>query len=308
MNSFKISIIIPAFNEQDNIKILTEKLLTVLSKYSVYEIIFIDDGSTDKTLEYIQDLSEKNSHIKYLSFSRNFGHQYALKAGFDHAAGDCVISMDADLQHPPELIDQMIQKWQEGYEIISAKRAGKSNLSIFKRKSAAIFYGLLNYISDIDLEKGAPDFRLMDKSVVEVFRRIGESSLFLRGMVPWVGFKQCCIQYSQNDRLFGESKYSFWKMLLFALDGITSFSVRPLRLATILGLLLSMSSILYALYAVYSYFFTNNVITGWASIISSILFIGGLQLLILGIFGEYLGKLVIESKKRPIYIIRKKKL
>ena len=255
MHEFKLSIIIPAFNEQENIKILTEKLLFVLSKYSTYEIIFIDDGSTDKTLEYIHELSGKNSSIKYLSFSRNFGHQYALKAGFDHAAGDCVISMDADLQHPPELIDQMIQKWQEGYEIISAKRTGNSNLTIFKRKTAAIFYGLLNFISDIDIEKGAPDFRLMDKAVVEVFRNIGESSLFLRGMVPWVGFKQCSVKYSQNDRLFGESKYSFLKMLLFALDGITSFSVRPLRLATILGLLLSMSSILYALLCFVQLFF-----------------------------------------------------
>lgn len=305
---FKVSVIIPSFNEQNNIRVLADKLVEMLSKYNDYEIIFIDDGSTDKTLENIQKLSEQNKKIKYISFSRNFGQQKALKAGLDHATGDCAISMDADLQHPPELIDQLIEKWNEGYEIVYTIREETRNLSLFKRKTASIFYKLMSAISDLDMQKGVADFRLMDKSVVEVFKDINEFHLFVRGMVSWIGFKECSIRYVPNDRFSGKSKYSFRKMFLFARDGLTSFSVKPLHLTTFLGIVISLLAFVYGSYAILARFIIGKELSGWASLLVSILFLGGIQLLVLGILGEYLGKLFVESKKRPNYIIRKKKL
>jgi dolichol-phosphate mannosyltransferase len=308
MNDFKVSIVIPSYNEEDNINALVDRLVPILSHYSDYEILLVDDGSTDNTLEIIQRLSEQNDKVKYLSFSRNFGHQMALKAGLDHVTGDCVICMDADLQHPPELIGQLIEKWKEGYDIIYTVRGDVTNVPFLKRSTARLFYAFINSISNIKLDRGVADFRLLDRSVVEVFRNINESSLFIRGMVSWVGFKQCAIKYLPDNRFSGESKYSFKRMVSFALDGITSFSVKPLHLATLFGLAVSLLSFLYGLFAIFMNLFTHMVISGWTSVIVSVLFIGGLQLLMLGILGEYLGKLFIESKKRPIYIIRKKKL
>jgi len=308
MNDFKVSIVIPSYNEEDNIHALVDRLVPILSRYPAYEILLVDDGSADNTLEIIQRLSEQNEKVKYLSFSRNFGHQMALKAGLDHATGDCVICMDADLQHPPELIDQMIGKWKEGYDVVYTVREDGTNVPFLKKGTARLFYTFINRISNIKLDRGVADFRLLDRSVVEVFREINESSLFIRGMVSWVGFKQCAIKYRPENRFSGESKYSYGKMVSFALDGITSFSVKPLHLATLFGMTVSLLSFLYGLFAIFMSFFTDRVISGWTSVIVSVLFIGGLQLLMLGILGEYLGKLFIESKKRPIYIIRKKKL
>jgi polyisoprenyl-phosphate glycosyltransferase len=270
--------------------------------------MLVDDGSADNTFELIQALSEQNDKLKYLSFSRNFGHQMALKAGIDYATGDCIICMDADLQHPPELIDRMIQKWREGFEIVYTVREDRKNISFFKRKTASLFYKFINSISNIKLERGVADFRLLDRSVVDVLRSINESSLFIRGLISWVGFKQCSIHYLPDNRFSGRSKYSFKKMLSFALDGITSFSIKPLHLATLFGVVVSLSSFFYGIFAISMYLFTDRVISGWTSVIASVLFIGGMQLLMLGILGEYLGKLFIESKKRPLYIIKKKKL
>jgi polyisoprenyl-phosphate glycosyltransferase len=308
MNDFKVSIVIPSYNEEDNIHALVDRLVPILSRYPAYEILLVDDGSADNTLEIIQRISGQNEKVKYLSFSRNFGHQMALKAGLDHATGDCVICMDADLQHPPELIDQMIGKWKEGYDVVYTVREDGTNVPFLKKGTARLFYTFINRISNIKLDRGVADFRLLDRSVVEVFREINESSLFIRGMVSWVGFKQCAIKYRPENRFSGESKYSYGKMVSFALDGITSFSVKPLHLATLFGMTVSLLSFLYGLFAIFMSFFTDRVISGWTSVIVSVLFIGGLQLLMLGILGEYLGKLFIESKKRPIYIIRKKKL
>jgi polyisoprenyl-phosphate glycosyltransferase len=308
MNHFKVSIVIPSFNEQENIRALIDRLIPILSKYHDYEIMLVDDGSVDNTFGIIQSLSERNDKLKYLSFSRNFGHQMALKAGIDHATGDCIICMDADLQHPPELIDQMIQKWREGFEIVYTVREDGENISFFKRNTASLFYKFINSISNIKLERGVADFRLLDRSVADVLRGINESSLFIRGLISWVGFRQCSIKYLPDNRFSGQSKYSFKKMVSFALDGITSFSIKPLHLATLFGMVVSLSSFLYGIFAIYMYLFTDRVLSGWTSLIASVLFIGGIQLLMLGILGEYLGKLFIESKKRPIYIIKKKKL
>ncbi len=308
MEQFKVSVVVPAYNEQANIAPLIDKLCAVLGKYPDYDILFVDDGSTDGTLAALESAAAGDARIKYLSFSRNFGHQMALKAGLDYAEGDCVISMDADMQHPPEMIDAMIEKWQAGYEVVYTVRAEPKKLSLFKRTSSHLFYGLMSTLAKTKIEKGAADFRLLDRGVVNVLREVRESALFLRGMVSWVGFKQCALQYEQGERLAGQTKYSLRRMVSFALDGITSFSVKPLRLATFLGLTISGAAFIYGVYAVAMFIFTDRVVSGWTSVLGGLMFIGGLQLLMLGIFGEYLGKLFIESKKRPTYIVRTKKL
>lgn len=305
---FKVSVVIPAFNEQDTIKPLTERLISVVSKYKDYEILFIDDGSNDKTLEIIEDLAARNNNIKFLSFSRNFGHQAALMAGLLYVDGDCIISLDADLQHPPELIDQLIEKWQAGYEVVYTIREDTEGISFLKRVISSAFYKCMNIISNINLEKGSADFRLLDKSVVEALRDVRESSIFLRGIISWVGFKQCSIKYKADSRFAGKSKYTFWKMFTFALNGITSFSVKPLHLATVLGSIISLFAFIYGMFALYMSIFTDKTISGWTSLILSVVFMGGVQLLMIGILGEYIGRVFIETKRRPNYIIRKKRL
>lgn len=302
-NAF-ISIVVPAFNEETNVKVLAEKVGEVLGNRYKYELIFIDDGSSDNTLAVLKQLHAKHEHIHYLSFSRNFGHQSALKAGLDAATGDCVISMDADLQHPPILLPTLIQKWEEGYDIVYTQREESEDLSFFKRKTSAWFYQTLNKLSDIELEAGTADFRLMDRRVVNVVKNTGESNLFLRGFIAWIGFKQYKIPYQPDARFSGASKYTFKKMFALAINGITSFSIKPLQIATYLGATISMLAFLYGLYAIYAHVFTDKAQTGWTSILTSVLFIGGLQLLVLGIIGEYLGKVLMQTKSRPDYLVR----
>lgn len=305
-NNFKISIVVPCYNEEDNIIPLTEILLKTLKKYNDYEIIFVDDGSYDKTLKKIKEIRNKNKKIKIISFSRNFGHQNAIKAGFDYSTGDCVISLDSDLQHPPGLIDEMIEKWQQGYQVVYAVRNNFKSLGFFKRTTSKLFYKIINSISDIKMTYNAADFRLIDREVVNALKQFKENYLYIRGIVSWVGFKQTTIKYKQEKRFSGESKYSLKKMIKFALSGITSFSIKPLKLSLILGFIISFFSFLYGLYALYIAFFTDRAITGWTSVIVSVLFIGGIQLFMIGVLGEYLGKLFMENKRRPNYIIKEK--
>ncbi|MDJ1469141.1 glycosyltransferase family 2 protein [Xanthocytophaga flava] len=307
--SFKISVIVPTYNEEKNVWMMAQCLEDILSPINCfYEIIFVDDGSQDNTLAELEKLRQHNSSIHYISFSRNFGHQYALKAGLDMATGDCVISMDADLQHPPALLIPMIDKWQEGYDVVYTQRLEDAKLPFFKRVTSRTFYKLMNWLSDIEIEEGTADFRLMDKVVVNVFKQLPERDLFIRGLVKWMGFKQYCMPYQPNQRYSGTSKYSLKKMLLFALNGITSFSVKPLRLAMIIGFTLSLISFSYAVFAFLSYLFTNWNTSGWTSVIMGVLFIGGLQLIMLGIIGEYIGKLFMQAKQRPSYIVKKNTL
>ena len=308
MKKFRVSIIVPILNEEDNVIPLSEKLVHVLDNYSSYEIIFVDDGSSDQTLERIKHLRETNEQIHYVSFSRNFGHQHALKAGFDHATGDCVISIDADLQHPPELIPDMIDKWLEGFEIVYTIRNDDKSTPLLKRKTAHLFYRLINLISDVGILKDSADFRLLDRSVVEIMRRMNETTPFYRGLIPWTGFKQYGLQYSPGKRFAGKSKYSFRKMCVFALGGITSFSVIPLRMATFLGFGMAIFGFIIGVKAIFEYLLTEKTVPGWTSTIVAIVLVGGVQLIILGIIGEYLGKLFLESKKRPLYIIRESSL
>ncbi len=298
-----ISIVVPVYNEEANIAPLTEKLEKVLAGRR-HEIIFVDDGSRDGTLERIKALRSSNSHLHYFSLSRNFGHQNALKAGLDHAAGDCVVTMDGDLQHPPEVIPQMLEKWHEGFEVVYTIRDDDRDVPLLKRTTARAFYGLINLIAEVKVQEGTADFRLLDRSVVDVLKKMNESSPFYRGIVPWTGFRQTGLHFKPNPRYAGRTKYSLGRMIAFALSGLVSFSVTPLRLATFLGFGMALTGFIIGLKAVIEYLITRNTVPGWASTIVTVVLVGGVQLIILGIIGEYLGKLVNESKRRPHYIIR----
>ncbi|TGK24545.1 glycosyltransferase [Leptospira yasudae] len=300
----KIDIVIPSFNEEGNIVLLFNRLKNAIPKGYQYRLIFVDDGSSDNTLREIKKLARKHSEVKYITFSKNFGHQIALKAGLDYSEADCVLSLDADLQHPPELIPELIRRWEQGDEIVYTKRIDNENVGLFKKLTAKWFYNLLNGLSGLEIDQGAADFRLLDKKVVNVFKKFEERNLFIRGMVTGIGFQKSFIEYEPEKRIWGKSKYSFKRMFLFALDGITSFSVKPLHLATIAGALSSLFSGLYAIYAIIMFFTSEKVVSGWASVLVSVLFMGGVQLLVLGILGEYIGKMFLQTKNRPSYIIK----
>lgn len=300
----KISFVIPVWNEASNIPVLHKELTDTLSDlHYTYEIIFVDDGSSDNSLQVIKTLSLKNPCVFYIELSRNFGHQYALKAGLDMANGDCVISMDCDLQHPPEVVKELIIKWEEGYDVVYTRRREDKKLSWVKRKTSAAFYFLLDKLSDLKLENGTADFRLMSRNVLDAFFQLNESELFIRGLIKWAGFRQTAIDYDPNARFSGKSKYNFKKMLSFAFGGITSFSVKPLKLIAYLGMFLFLISLILIPYVLISYLLGRTV-SGWTSVMILLTFFGSLQLLMLGIVGLYISKIVIQSKQRPLYIIR----
>lgn len=299
----KISVIVPCFNEEEGLETFNRTLISVLPANYLWEIIYVNDGSSDRTFEVILDLAKENLQIKYISFSRNFGHQNALKAGYDFATGDCAISLDADLQHPPSVIPELIRKWEEGFEIVNTIRHDHESISYVKKLSSGIFYQIMRKLSDVNIENGMADFRLIDKKVLKQLKLFPENFLFFRGMIPWMGFKQTIVSFRANERFAGTTKYTFKKMLRFATTGVTAFSVKPLRISVYLGSIIALFAFLYGLYAVYVHLFTNQAITGWTSVIISVLFVGGINLLMLGIIGEYLGKLFIENKRRPNYLI-----
>lgn len=304
----KISVLIPVHNEEGNISAIVSAIEQVLAPMPYFfEVVFVDDGSTDETLNEIKTLSNNNDKIFYISFSKNFGHQNAIKAGFDLISGDCVISMDGDMQHPPALIPNLIQKWEEGYDIVYTIRKDHKEIPMLKRRTSEMFYNVMNRLSDIDIESGTADFRLMDKSVINVVKNFNEADLFWRGLVKWIGFSQIGIEYEPAERTKGKSKYTFRKMLQFALRGITSFSIKPLGIAIYLGFVFALLSLLYIPYVLYSIYF-GHIVSGWTSLIVTVVFFGGLQLMILGILGVYIGKLFMQSKQRPHYIVKESNL
>lgn len=299
-----ISIVIPAYNESENIPKTVPAILNQIKSLPYrFEIIMVADGCTDNTMDKIQELILEHKNIFYIEFSRNFGHQNALKAGLDHSNGDCVISLDCDLQHPPELIPEMLSKWESGYEVVYTIRKEDKKLPISKRFSSRLFYNTINRLSDVEIESGSADFRLLDNKVVRIMKNFHENEPFLRGLIKWIGFKQFSIEYFPKQRTLGKSKYSLKRMISFALQGVTSFSVRPLYGAIYLGFTFTMLSILYLPYVLHA-FHNGKEVSGWASIIMTIVFFGGLQLTILGIIGIYVGKMFIQVKERPNYIIR----
>jgi len=301
-----IAVVIPSYNEANNIDVLIHALNETIKNVNyTFKFVFVDDGSSDKTVEILKEKSKEHQHVFYLELSRNFGHQNALKAGIDLVKNDvdAIISMDGDMQHPPKIIAKLIQKWEEGFEVVYTIREEDKKLGFIKNKTSNLFYSLMNKLSDIKFEPGTADFRLIDKKVAQVFSDFTENELFIRGIINWVGFKQFAIHYEPNERYSGKSKYTVGKMMRFAVQGITSFSTKPLSMAIILGISLSvMAFIFYITYVLYSIYY-GHVISGWASVITTVVFFGGLNLVVLGIIGVYIGKLFMQSKGRPNYII-----
>ena len=300
-----ISIVIPCFNEEGNVAEVYSRVTSVLQSLEVgYELIFVDDGSTDRTCEMLTSLCASDDRAVLIELSRNFGHQQAIYAGLEHARGDALIMMDADLQHPPALIPKLLEKWREGYDIVYTVRKDPPGTALFKKATAKFFYRLVNFFAALHIPENSADFRLLDKEVVKHLRSLREKAKFLRGLVEWMGFEKYAIYYEASPRYAGRTKYSVIKMVKFAFDGITSFSTLPLHIATILGVLVSILSFLYAAYAIYMRLFTREAVPGWTSVLVALLFLGGIQLLCLGVIGEYLGRVYEEAKNRPPYIIR----
>ncbi|MDP4011269.1 MAG: glycosyltransferase family 2 protein [Candidatus Roizmanbacteria bacterium] len=306
MNDFLLSIVIPVFNEKNNILPLLDALLPILENYS-HEVLFVNDGSRDGTAEIITEIAQKNHNIKLVSFNRNFGHQIALMAGYSFSKGDAIISMDADLQDPPTVIPHMIEKWQKGAKIVYAKRKKRDVDSFFKKKTAEVFYRFMNMLSDIKIPENVGDFRLLDRSAVKYLTSLPEHAPFLRGLVAWGGYTEDFVYFDREERHSGKTHYSVSKMINFALDGITSFSVKPLRLATYMGFTAGSFGFLGIIYAVIGKFFLPIPwVTGWTGIFVGIMFIGGVQLITIGIIGEYISKIYLEVLQRPHYLLKEK--
>ena len=305
----RISLVIPMYFEEkvvDECYNRVSKVLKELKKYD-YEIIFINDGSKDKTQELLENISNKDKNVKIISFSRNFGHQAAVTAGLKETTGDAVIIMDADMQDPPEIIPDMVELWENGNEVIYGKRKSRKGESKFKLLSAKAFYKILNALSDVDIPQDTGDFRLVDKKIVEKMNSLPEHNKFLRGLWSWLGFKQCAYEYDRKERFAGKTKYPLKKMLKLASDGIISFSSKPIKLVGMLGIISIVISFAILIYALISYFCNlNNLSAGWTSLMCAITFFAGVQLLSLWIISEYIGRIYDETKGRPQYIIDKK--
>jgi dolichol-phosphate mannosyltransferase len=299
-----ISVIIPVYNEEQTIKEFITRIQNVWKRMLCdYELIFVDDGSKDRTREILKREKSTDQNIKIISFTRNFGHQVAISAGLDHCRGDAVVVIDADLQDPPELIPDLISEWKKGNDIVHARRRKRAGESSFKRWSAAGFYRLLKLISETEIPADVGDFRLLSKRAVNDFKQLRERHRYVRGLVAWLGYSQGFVEYDRDQRYSGETKYSLWKMLRFSIDGISSFSVLPLRMASICGITCALSGAIYTIYALYIKLVKHEAVVGWTSIIIAVLFVGGIQLLCLGIIGEYIGILYDEIKNRPLYLI-----
>jgi len=305
VNTSLLSIVIPCYNEEEVIDETIKQLKAFCAELVNLdvELIFVDDGSRDHTRELLKSYATNDSRIKFIGFARNFGHQIAVTAGIDAASGDAVVLIDADLQDPPELIHEMISKWHEGYDVVYGTRIERPDESSFKLVTAHGFYRLLNWLSDTPIPLDTGDFRLMSRAVADTLRAMPEQGRFLRGMVSWVGFKQTALPYKRAKRFAGETKYSLRKMLRFASDGILSFSTKPLQISIGLGLFSAGLAFLGILYAFTVRVFTNAWVEGWAALMIAILFIGGVQLITVGILGEYVGRIYTEIKQRPLYII-----
>lgn len=300
------SIVTPIYNEAGNISELHRRISAVMETVGEpWELVMVNDGSSDGSAELLNTLHQEDpTHVRVVHFSRNFGHAMAVTAGMDYSSGQAVILIDADLQDPPELLPEMIQKWEEGYQVVYAVRARREGESWFKLATASLFYRILYRITDVDIPLDTGDFRLMDRSVVDVVETMREKARFLRGMVSWVGFRQTGVEYVRDKRLTGETKYTFRKMLRFAWDGITGFSYFPLQLATYLGFAIALLSALAILIVIYLRAFTNaEPLEGQATTLVVVLFLGSIQLISLGIIGEYLGRIYNEVKGRPLYIV-----
>ena len=302
----KISIVVPVYNEQDNLKEFHKRITAIMNDTGYdYNLVFVDDGSKDSSAFILKQLVEEDNHVEAYLLSRNYGHQMALTCGLDNADGNAVITMDGDLQHPPELLPELIRLWEEGSEIVMTKRLATEDAGFLKNITSSCYYKLINIMSKVEITPGGSDFRLMDKKAVEAFRLYRERARFIRGMVSTLGFNVSVVEFVAPPRFAGHSKFNLHKMLHFALDGITAFSNLPLRWAFYLGLFFGLCSLLLLGHVFYVKFISDDAVPGWATTTVSILFLGGIQLVGIGILGEYIGRIFEEIKHRPLYLVSK---
>jgi dolichol-phosphate mannosyltransferase len=299
-----ISIVVPVYNEEKSIRLLYDRLLASITVISEnFEIIFVNDGSRDNSFLELVKLSKEDARVKYINFSRNFGHQIAVTAGLDKTNGEAVVIIDGDLQDPPEVIPEMYAKHKEGFEVVYGQRLKRKGESFFKKITAKYFYRILKKITNVNIPVDTGDFRLIDRKIVNDLKNMPEQNKFLRGQIAWLGYRQTSVFFERDERKFGDTGYPFSKMLRFALDGITGFSDVPLQFVTKTGIFISFISFLIILYAVFSHFVLEKTITGWTSLIISSMFIGGVQLISIGIIGEYISRINKNVQNRPLYII-----
>ena len=299
------SVVIPIYNEEEVLRVCYTRLKEVMDKSEgLYELIFVNDGSHDSSLQILKDICKNDKNIRVISLSRNFGHQNAITAGMDYAKGNAVVVIDADLQDPPEVILQMIDKWKEGYHVVYGKRKKREGETFFKKVSAKIYYRLLSRLTNVDIPVDTGDFRLIDRAVCDNLKNLEEKNRYIRGLVSWVGFNQTYIEYDRAERYAGETKYPLKKMIKFGVDGITSFSYKPLKFAANIGFLISIGSFLNIIYIFYQSLVLDTTVEGWASTMSVILFTQGIVLMMLGLMGEYIGRIFQEVKGRPIYLVQ----
>ena len=302
-----LSVIVPVKNEEDAILPFVQRVSPILDAIAAeegWEILFVDDGSNDSTLAAIVAANARDERIHALSLSRNFGKEAALSAGLDHADGRAVIPMDVDMQEPPEVLPEMVAKWREGFEMVFGVRRCRRTDALPKRLTASLYYRAHNLVSDDKIPENAGDFRLLDRKVVEVIRALPERNRFMKGLFAWAGFKQAAVEYDRVERTTGATKFSYWKLWTLAVDGITSASTVPLRIWSYIGSLIALLSLTYAGFIAVDTLIFGNPVPGYASLIVSVLFLGGVQLISLGVLGEYVGRILTETKQRPIYVIR----
>jgi glycosyltransferase involved in cell wall biosynthesis len=300
-----LSLLVPMYNEESVIPLFFDRTRRVLSTAGIeYEFICVNDGSSDSTLEHLREYAANDPRIKVISFSRNFGKEPAMTAALDFANGDAVIPIDADLQDPPELILDMLEKWREGYDIVFAKRSSRESDSFLKRNTALWFYSIFNKMSETDIPHNVGDYRLMDRKVVDIIKQLPEKDRFMKGLYCWPGYHSTHVEYERPIRAKGYSKFNFWQLWNFALNGLTSFSTLPIRAAIYLGFLISLSSFIYASFIIFKTLLLGIDVPGYASIMVTVLFLGGMQLFFLGLLGEYVGRIFKEVKNRPLYVVQ----
>lgn len=304
-NKKLVTILVPAYNEQDVLQLLYERLEKIMNSLTLYdfEVLFINDGSKDNTLSIIQGLRNNDARICYLNLSRNYGKEIAMIAGLDYAKGDCVVIIDADLQDPPELIPQMLEYWEQGYDDIYAKRKSRKGESFFKKFTSKMYYKTLQSITNIEIQKDTGDFRLLDRRCVEALKSIRESQRYTKGLFSWIGYRKKEILFDRDPRAAGQTKWNYGKLINLSIDGLTSFTTAPLRWSAIIGILISLAGFIYMLVIIFKTLFYGIDVPGYSSTMVVILFLGGIQLIFLGVIGEYLGRAFYETKGRPLYFI-----
>ena len=301
----RITIIVPCYNEQDSLPALSEALKSLMNQHHQYEweVLLVNDGSRDNTISIIKEIRKEDKRFCYVDLSRNFGKENAMLAGFDYATGDAVVIMDADLQHPPSVIPEMLKKWEGGYDDVYGRRLTRGKESWLRKKLSMWYYSILQKTTRVEILQNVGDFRLLDRKCIEELKKLRETERYTKGMYCWIGFKKCAVDFETQDRIAGESSMSMKSLFSLAVDGITSFTVAPLKISIIIGMIVSLLAICFMLYIIIKTFFYGETVQGYPTMMTIILFLGGVQLLSLGIIGEYLGKIFIETKNRPVYVV-----